>query len=58
MRFENKKETWMFGDDIQTDIMGGIDAGLHTALIKSGKYKPGDEKLFSPHRLLSDLMEF
>jgi len=29
----------MVGDDIESDIGGAIDAGLKTALVKTGKYR-------------------
>ncbi|CAL8104621.1 unnamed protein product [Orchesella dallaii] len=38
----------MIGDDVNDDVMGAIEAGMHGCLVKTGKYRPGDEdKLFS-----------
>jgi phospholysine phosphohistidine inorganic pyrophosphate phosphatase len=34
--------TLMIGDDIRTDIEGARDAGLKTALVKTGKYRDSD----------------
>ncbi len=33
------EESLMVGDDIESDIGGAIDAGLKTALVKTGKYR-------------------
>jgi len=33
----------MIGDDVIDDVIGAIDAGLHGILVKTGKYKVGDE---------------
>ena len=35
-------ETLMVGDDIRGDIEGAQQAGLHTALVKTGKFRPAD----------------
>jgi phospholysine phosphohistidine inorganic pyrophosphate phosphatase len=32
----------MLGDDIEADIAGAQRAGLHTALVKTGKFRPAD----------------
>ncbi|HET9679909.1 MAG TPA: TIGR01458 family HAD-type hydrolase [Gammaproteobacteria bacterium] len=36
-------EVMMLGDDIHGDIEGARNAGLHACLVRSGKYRPGDE---------------
>lgn len=37
-------ETLMIGDDVFTDINGALMAGMRAALVKTGKYRPGDER--------------
>jgi HAD superfamily hydrolase (TIGR01450 family) len=56
--FKSPGETWIVGDDIETDIAGGLDAGLNTALVKTGKYKPGCENITKPHLVINDFDEF
>ena len=41
----NPKETMMVGDDVESDVVGAVDAGLQGILVKTGKYREGDEKL-------------
>lgn len=42
-------EAVMVGDDAETDIAGALDAGLAAALlVRTGKYRDGDEKRYSP----------
>lgn len=36
-------EVLMVGDDVDTDINGALKAGLSAALVRTGKYRPGDE---------------
>ncbi|HFQ61867.1 MAG TPA: TIGR01458 family HAD-type hydrolase [Epsilonproteobacteria bacterium] len=36
------EEVLMIGDDIISDIQGAKDAGLHTALVKTGKFQDAD----------------
>ncbi|BCH30648.1 hydrolase [Mesorhizobium sp. L-8-10] len=39
----------MVGDDAEADVAGALRAGLATALlVRSGKYRPGDETRFDP----------
>lgn len=33
----------MIGDDAASDVQGALDAGLQGCLVKTGKYRPGDE---------------
>jgi ribonucleotide monophosphatase NagD (HAD superfamily) len=35
----------MIGDDIETDIGGAKQSGLHPVLVKTGKYRQGCERL-------------
>ncbi len=42
-------EAVMVGDDAETDVAGGLRAGLaHALLVRTGKFRPGDEDRFSP----------
>ena len=34
----------MVGDDAEADVLGAIAAGLQGALVRTGKYRPGDEE--------------
>ncbi|KAG0712816.1 Haloacid dehalogenase-like hydrolase domain-containing protein 2 [Chionoecetes opilio] len=36
-------EAVMIGDDVQDDVCGSMKAGLAGILVKTGKYRPGDE---------------
>jgi phospholysine phosphohistidine inorganic pyrophosphate phosphatase len=36
------KDLIMIGDDIHSDIAGAKDAGLHTILVQTGKFRPAD----------------
>ena len=33
----------MIGDDVRDDVVGAADAGLHGLLVRTGKFRPGDE---------------
>lgn len=44
------------GDDRQTDVAGGRAAGLKTCLVRTGKYRPGDEDLCRPDHFTDNLM--
>ncbi|CAK9005257.1 unnamed protein product [Durusdinium trenchii] len=35
----------MVGDDVRDDIQGAMDVGMQAILVRTGKYRPGDEKL-------------
>lgn len=37
-------DTLMVGDDVQADVLGALDAGLHACLVRTGKYRQGDEQ--------------
>ncbi len=47
----------VIGDDWQTDVAGAKEAGFYSVLVKSGKYRPGDEHRGCPDRLTDDLRE-
>lgn len=53
---DNINPVTVIGDDWKTDIMGAKNVGYRSILIRSGKYKPGDEKLCSPDSLIDDLL--
>jgi ribonucleotide monophosphatase NagD (HAD superfamily) len=39
----------MVGDDAESDVSGALKAGLaHAILVRSGKYRDGDEERFDP----------
>lgn len=40
--------TVMIGDDVEGDIGGALEAGLAGVLVRSGKFKPGDEGRIDP----------
>lgn len=40
----------MVGDDMESDVAGALRAGLGAGLlVRTGKYRPGDEGRFTPH---------
>ena len=38
----------MIGDDAEMDVAGAVSAGLHGILVRSGKYRTGDENSVKP----------
>jgi ribonucleotide monophosphatase NagD (HAD superfamily) len=34
--------TWMVGDDVEGDIVGGHNHGLRTVLVRTGKFRPDE----------------
>lgn len=38
------EQTLMIGDDVEADINGALSAGLQAVLVKTGKYREGDEQ--------------
>ncbi|XP_059475848.1 haloacid dehalogenase-like hydrolase domain-containing protein 2 [Neocloeon triangulifer] len=36
-------EVIMIGDDVKDDILGAVEAGIQGVLVKTGKFRPGDE---------------
>jgi len=53
------KETLMVGDDVYSDVNGALKAGLKATLVRTGKYRPGDEHKITAHgaRVCADLAE-
>ncbi|EKF74809.1 HAD-superfamily hydrolase [Alcanivorax hongdengensis A-11-3] len=47
-------EVLMVGDDAASDVQGALNAGLQGALVKTGKYRPGDETRIDGHYWLED----
>lgn len=47
----------MVGDDVQADVIGALDAGLHAALVRTGKYREGDEQRAAGAMVAADLAE-
>ncbi len=47
----------MVGDDAEMDVCGALTAGLRSALVRTGKYRPGDEAKVEPYggRVFDDL---
>lgn len=45
-------EALMVGDDVQADVQGALEAGLHGCLVRTGKYRDGDEKKLSGEALV------
>lgn len=44
----------MVGDDVGSDVLGAIDAGLHACLVRTGKYQDGDEDALPEHAWVID----
>ena len=45
----------MIGDDVHDDVCGAVEAGLRGILVRTGKYRAGDErKLSSPGATVAD----
>lgn len=38
-------DTWMIGDDVQADVIGARAAGLQAVLVRTGKFRAGDEQV-------------
>lgn len=53
------EEAVMIGDDAEMDVAGAIAAGLQGILVRTGKYREGDERKVSPAptRVVDDLGE-
>lgn len=47
-------EALMVGDDVQADVQGALDAGLNGCLVRTGKYRDGDENKLSGDAMVED----
>lgn len=50
-------ETLMVGDDVRDDVLGAQAAGLQGALVRTGKYRAGDESRFGQPDYVFDSLE-
>lgn len=41
-------DTVMIGDDVDADVLGALNAGLQGVLVRTGKYRCGDERRLPP----------
>ncbi len=44
----------MIGDDVDSDVNGALAAGLRGILVRTGKYRTGDEARLTPGGELAD----
>jgi phospholysine phosphohistidine inorganic pyrophosphate phosphatase len=51
------KNILVIGDDWRTDITGALESGFNAVLVKSGKYKPKDEKNIQGLKCIESLQE-
>lgn len=50
-----REEVIMIGDDALADVEGALKAGLQAILVRTGKYRPGDEdRIGAPGAILAD----
>jgi phospholysine phosphohistidine inorganic pyrophosphate phosphatase len=47
----------MVGDDVINDVQGAQEAGLTGILVKTGKYRPGDETRAAPDVVVDRLAD-
>jgi HAD superfamily hydrolase (TIGR01458 family) len=52
--------TWMVGDDVESDIGGAQKHGMHTALVRTGKFRPDavERSRIMPDAILSSIADF
>ncbi|GJE55355.1 MULTISPECIES: TIGR01458 family HAD-type hydrolase [Methylobacterium] len=52
-------ETVMIGDDVESDVAGAMEAGMAGLLVRTGKYRAGDEERIdpAPTAIVADLRE-
>ncbi|KAH3692407.1 haloacid dehalogenase-like hydrolase domain-containing protein 2 [Dreissena polymorpha] len=48
------EECVMIGDDARDDVVGAIRAGMKGILVKTGKYRQGDERHLPPEAVVAD----
>lgn len=51
------EQALMIGDDVEADILGAQEVGLQACLVRTGKYRPGDEQRAPGAGLVADLAE-
>lgn len=52
------QQTVMIGDDVESDVLGAVAADLHAILVRTGKYRQGDEqKLGNNAECVADINE-
>ncbi|MDX1757050.1 MAG: TIGR01458 family HAD-type hydrolase [Marinobacter sp.] len=50
-------EALMVGDDVTADVQGALDAGLNACLVRTGKYRPGDEDSVKGQAMIESSLE-
>jgi HAD superfamily hydrolase (TIGR01458 family) len=50
-------EILMIGDDVRVDVGGAQQAGLNGALVKTGKYRAGDENVGPPDYVIDSIAD-
>lgn len=50
-------EALMVGDDVECDVAAAMAMGMQACLVRTGKYRPGDEARAAPARCAADLAE-
>lgn len=55
----HSEEAWMIGDNMETDIMAGIQAGMRTILVLTGVSQTADipRYAYRPHHVVKDVSE-
>ena len=51
------EDVLMIGDDVESDVLAAVDAGLQACLVRTGKYLPGDEDKAGQAAVAADVME-
>jgi HAD superfamily hydrolase (TIGR01458 family) len=51
------EEIMTIGDDVLTDIIGGKELGIETTLVRTGKYKEGNENINKPDNIINNIKE-
>lgn len=51
------EQVLMIGDDIEADVLGAVDAGLHACLVRTGKFLPQDEEKLKTAKVAETVVE-
>lgn len=51
------EQVLMIGDDVEADVLGAVDAGLHACLVRTGKFLPQDEEKLNSANVAETLVE-